>query len=162
MKERLVELLKKTRCNKDCSGFGKSEFCKGCSSYERFVKSADYLLENGVIVPPCKVGDVVYFVGRNNGKPMGTIDELVIVGIEKTEQGFNAKAKFKDNENVFKILDFSIDNYGFFSTREQAQAKLKEFAERLKEKADRGFWQEHSYVDVDEIDNLVKEMVGDK
>ena len=88
-----------------------------------------HLLENGVIVPPCKVGDVVYFVGRNNGKPMGAIDELVIVGIEKTEQGFNAKAKFKDSENVFKIMNFSIDNYGFFSTREEAEAKLKEGGE---------------------------------
>lgn len=86
---------------------------------------ADHLLENGVIVPPCKVGDVVYFVGRNNGKPIGTIDVLVIVGIEKTEQGFNAKAKFKDNENVFKILDFRIDNYVFFSTREEAEQALK-------------------------------------
>lgn len=35
---------------------------------------------------------------------------------------------------------------------------IKEFAERLKERADSGFWQEHSYIDVDDIDNLVKEM----
>ena len=35
---------------------------------------------------------------------------------------------------------------------------IKEFADRLKERADSGFWQEHSYVDVDDIDNLVKEM----
>ena len=38
---------------------------------------------------------------------------------------------------------------------------IKEFTERLKEKADSGFWQERSYVDVEDIDNLVKEMVGD-
>lgn len=35
---------------------------------------------------------------------------------------------------------------------------IKEFAARLKEKADRGYWQEHFYVDIEEIDNLVKEM----
>ena len=39
---------------------------------------------------------------------------------------------------------------------------IKEFAEQLKKRADRGFWQEHSYVDVEDIDNLVKEMVGDE
>lgn len=125
MKDRLVELLKKTRCNKNCSGFGKSEFCKGCSSYERFVKSANYLLENGVIVPPCKVGDIVYFVARNNGKPIGTIDEIEIVMIGKTETGFCAKGKL--GENTFDIIPhFEIDNYTFFASREEAQAKLKE------------------------------------
>ena len=35
---------------------------------------------------------------------------------------------------------------------------IKEFAERLKEKASRGFWDELAYADVDDIDNLVKEM----
>ena len=111
MKERLVECIK---------------MAVPPSVWEWAEVIADAVIGDGWTRPPCKVGDVVYFVGRNNGKPVGTIDELVIVGIEKTEQGFNAKAKFKDNENVFKILDFSIDNYGFFSTREEAQAKLKE------------------------------------
>lgn len=36
---------------------------------------------------------------------------------------------------------------------------VNEFAEMLKAKADSGFWQEHSYVSTDDIDNLVKEMV---
>ena len=35
---------------------------------------------------------------------------------------------------------------------------IKEFAERLKEKVSRVFWDELAYVDVDDIDNLVKEM----
>lgn len=43
---------------------------------------------------------------------------------------------------------------------ERAEA-VKEFAERLKEKASKGFWNELAYVDVDDIDNLVEEMVGD-
>lgn len=29
---------------------------------ETFTQVADYLLANGVVLPPCKVGDVVYFV----------------------------------------------------------------------------------------------------
>ena len=38
------------------------------------------------------------------------------------------------------------------------EAGVKEFAEKLKEKADGGFWQEHCYVDVEDIDNLAKEL----
>ena len=38
---------------------------------------------------------------------------------------------------------------------------IKEFAERLKEKAWIGMWESVEHVDVDDIDNLVKEMVGD-
>jgi hypothetical protein len=39
------------------------------------------------------------------------------------------------------------------------EAGVKKFAERLKEKAERGFWQERSYVDADDIDNLAKELI---
>ncbi len=46
-----------------------------------------------------------------------------------------------------------------YETAKEAKSEaVKEFAERLKEKADSGFWQEHCYVDVEDIDNLVKEM----
>lgn len=38
---------------------------------------------------------------------------------------------------------------------------IKEFAERLKEKATSTFYEEHKYVDTEDIDNLVKEMAGD-
>ena len=39
---------------------------------------------------------------------------------------------------------------------------IKEFAERLKEESWQGRWEIIAHVDVDEIDNLVKEMVGDE
>lgn len=48
MRERLIELLK-TADNMRMMRQGISE-------------CADYLLDNGVIVPPCKVGDKVYFI----------------------------------------------------------------------------------------------------
>ena len=47
------------------------------------------------------------------------------------------------------------------ATKNAKSEAIKEFAERLKEKASRGFWAELAYVDVDDIDNLVKEMLGD-
>ena len=60
MRERLINLIdsadeecKHTRDCKICSGYGKGS---SCMNYH----IADYLLAKGVIVPPCKVGDVVY------------------------------------------------------------------------------------------------------
>ena len=38
---------------------------------------------------------------------------------------------------------------------------IKEFVERLKAKSWQGMWEGDSHVEVDDIDNLVKEMVGD-
>ena len=50
-----------------------------------------------------------------------------------------------------------LDN--LYKTADEIKSKaIKEFAERLKEKASRGFWNELAYADVDDIDNLVKEM----
>lgn len=59
-------------------------------------------------------------------------------------------------ENAQRALEVTIEEV------ENAKTEaIKEFAERLKEKADRGFFQEHSYVDVEDIDDTLKEMVGD-
>lgn len=60
-RERLIELMKKitNECYakecKDCSGYG---FGADCGAYAR----SDYLLANGVLCPPCKVGDTVYYL----------------------------------------------------------------------------------------------------
>lgn len=52
MKSRLIELLRDAKKN-----------TKGANcDLEREHLFADYLLENGVIVPPCKVGDKVYVI----------------------------------------------------------------------------------------------------
>lgn len=59
-RERLIELIGKAKY------FGHETFA------DRFVKSylerlADQLLENGVIVLPCKMGDVVYTLNKTDG-----------------------------------------------------------------------------------------------
>ena len=55
-------------------------------------------------------------------------------------------------------------NEGVLSQYEQLikAAAIKEFAEKLKEKAWIGMWETISHVDVDDIDNLVKEMTSIK
>ena len=55
MRDRLIELLNKKY----------DHFCDQCgvnkdSHYTENL--ADYLIENGVIVPPCKVGDKLYYI----------------------------------------------------------------------------------------------------
>lgn len=65
MRDRLIELMTDAPCGVlppcfhdkevDCS----RRVCSKCN--EQF---ADYLLANGVIVPPCKVGDTVYVAGK--------------------------------------------------------------------------------------------------
>lgn len=64
-RERLIEILKEDPCDKLMSEEGGCHGCPyehlgiaGCFE-ERF---ADHLLANGVIVPPCKVGDKVWLV----------------------------------------------------------------------------------------------------
>ena len=72
-KERLVELSDNiiTSC--------KSSLCDDCEHNNidypncMSVHFADYLLENGVIVPPCKVGDVVYLITDHTGDMRRTV-----------------------------------------------------------------------------------------
>ena len=79
-----------------------------------------------IIVPPCKVGDVVYMV-----TPNGNIRESVITDIN-TEQ-----SKYETNTNILAVYKVDkmpyfaqilTDNFGktVFLTKEEAEAKLKE------------------------------------
>lgn len=105
-----------------------SETCRECSSLECTEELTDYLLENGVIVPPCKVGDTVYFVARNSERPIGQILPVEIVMIGKTESGFCAQGKIEGN--TFDIMHpFEIDNSTFFTSKEEAEEALKGGAE---------------------------------
>lgn len=71
-RDSLIELLRAidedatTTCPR-YSAESKIDTCKGCQydkedgSCDYAAREADYLLANGMIVPPCKVGDKVYF-----------------------------------------------------------------------------------------------------
>lgn len=48
------------------------------------------------------------------------------------------------------------------TVKAERRESIKEFAERLKNKSVQGFWDENTYVGVDDIDNLVKEMTEEK
>ena len=78
---------------------------------------ADYLLANGVIVLPCKVGDTVYYItgiGHNLVKP-AKVKEIIID--ENGIKDLYVQGDGYDFENSFDI---------FFLTREKAEKALKE------------------------------------
>lgn len=56
-RERLIELLRNTLWGTLCDHCGAD---RGSEREKVLEVTADYLLEHGVIVPPCKVGDTVY------------------------------------------------------------------------------------------------------
>mgnify|MGYP003418984875 CR=1 FL=1 len=59
MRDRLIELKIQLVQNFYCGDCKPSnDKCRKCLTE----KEADYLLENGIIVPPCKVGDTVYVI----------------------------------------------------------------------------------------------------
>ena len=105
MRERLIELLRDT-----------FNYTKGvCIDFDEAVEiNADHLLANGVVVPPCKVGDNLYYI------PFGsTITKWEIRSIEIMQDDI----VFHCGRTFF--LKFDIGKTVFL-TREEAEAKLKE------------------------------------
>ena len=92
--------------------------------------TADYLLANGVIVPPCKVGDTVYAVAYNTNiftyavhrGYIGSIDirstgEYIII----CHEGLDDEPKFPNIVGRFTDIGKTV-----FLTREEAERALKE------------------------------------
>ena len=112
-KERLVNLLKEARCGKDCDGFKNAEFCNGCTAYEKSVKTADYLLANGIIVPQHQIGERIY---QTDGTRIyeSSIHEIT----------YTASKVVYVTESI--VFDESAIGTRIFFSREEAEAKLKE------------------------------------
>lgn len=82
-------------------------------------KISDYLLANGVIVPPCKVGDTVYFDTYLRGDSIGVrphkvIEVKCVIITESSKGGIGAE-----------IPDWAFGKTVFL-TREEAEKALKE------------------------------------
>jgi hypothetical protein len=86
---------------------------------------ADHLIANGVIVPPCKVGDKVYTIFE------GKIEVLEIICSSRTVKNSEDVYEHYDARNDFLIMPFSDCHIGktVFLTKAQAEQKLKELSE---------------------------------
>lgn len=106
-RERLIELMRKGYETVPVGGF----------VYEGI---ADYLLEHGVIVLPCKVGDIVYVTYQDSQ----TIEEKRVKSMSHKINEFENSMKFICKHN-YGFLDTDI-NRKVFLTLEEAEKVLKE------------------------------------
>lgn len=108
MRKRLIEILEDTLNEWECD-----------VSIKTLTDIADHLIENGVIILPCKIGDTVYKCHTVNFKHTGEITKRTIKQIT-----FSAFTVTDDGESGW----FDIDNLGktVFLTREEAEKALKE------------------------------------
>jgi len=131
-RERLVELIKQldilNRQHKNSKGCY-TPICENIDCYTcGCEKRADYLLANGVIVPPCKVGQTVYKVV--NDKRVKKPYECKVVGIWYVEDENAIDVHLIRYVNGKFDCSFSVQFKEFgktvFLTKEEAEAKLKE------------------------------------
>lgn len=102
MKDRLIELIDKVLVKYD----------RGCLPFV-MNEIADHLLANGVIVPPCKIGDTVWEINTDN-----PFDEDLRVMEAKVERFF-----------IGTSVDLHcMDSFGknVFLTKDEAEQALKE------------------------------------
>ena len=113
--ERLIDLIREA----------KKHTKNANSDLERNMIFAEYLLEHGVIVPPCKVGDRVY----RPSDCLGVVQFVIIsFNIYESEMFFT-----DDSENIIYLSDIGKT---VFLTREEAERALrkreKEWTEQKK------------------------------
>ena len=109
MRDRLIEVL------------GKTIAIKNEDTYDYIEWLADELLANGILAPPCKVGDIVY------ADTLGEIEGFTVLSIELAYTANGFEGDFVANNGKYPLL-FKFGNIGktVFLTREEAEAKLNE------------------------------------
>ena len=120
-KEKLIELLKKADENADS---------KLITDYEDAVADiADYLLANGVIVPPCKVGDKVFIIEKeyrlNKVEHKIITCEIEFIYVSSKTKRYHTKkieCAYMDNGFNFRPKDISKT---VFLTKEEAERELE-------------------------------------
>lgn len=116
MKNRLIELLKQrscvyVTCDRECGE------CHNVEMYDDAIESiADHLIANGVIVPPCKVGDIVYSINRKALEGHFEDNRYIVDGW----------SEYKVCEIPFSLTLWECGWKGIFLTREEAEKALAE------------------------------------
>lgn len=118
MRDRLVELINEAKDEYPTTP--SVNCCKPTFAYYL----ANRLLANGVIVPPCKVGDIVLYMVT----PGGRIHEKKVLG-SASVVGLNLRDEIwmKHSFTCESALVFNEDDIGktVFLTREEAEQALK-------------------------------------
>ena len=118
MRERLIELIESRTCrNNFCQ-----PSCENCENVPlqdiEVERLADYLLANGVIVPPCKVGDKIYYIDKYTN----CVEEDTVKFFTVTKDGIKPILEFH-NTKFWKYYKWGKT---VFLTKEEAENALKE------------------------------------
>lgn len=128
-RDRLIELLLK--CDKDndvLSCFNERPRKKPSAEI-----IADYLIENGVILTPCKVGDTVYSFCDTFGVILPYFIENFAIGFldkDRNHWFWEANSYATETYELLDEIDFDLDDIGktVFLTREEAEKALERSA----------------------------------
>ena len=118
-RKRLVELCENVVLS--C----KSSLCADCEhnkiDYPHCMSEhfADHLLKNGIVVPPVKVGEIVYWLTPYGIEEL-TVDLIKIIG--------NQDIRIRTRRFVKEVVYFSLKHFGktVFTSRAEAEKALKE------------------------------------
>lgn len=114
MRDRLIKLIRQTHCV-EVWDYWNDDF-KEPNPIETL---ADYLIKNGVVLPPCRVGDTVYFIPKY-------ITDWIHDDVEYIKIT-------KDSFIIKTVADWYFDEGDFgktvFLTKDQVEQKLKEMRE---------------------------------
>ena len=116
MRERLICLIKNAE-----KAFPKD---KPVLDIEEFV--ADYILANGGIVPPCKVGDIVWVANKSVGKAFFNKVVCIIFGASRNKNTIVVEYRNTYGETSRREFKWSQFGKQVFFSREEAEAALKE------------------------------------
>ena len=92
---------------------------------DRTDRIADHLLTNGVIVLPCKVGDLVYVIRRKEKRNKGGYWNAICFTKKVMQKAIKDGTAYIDCKRATKT-DFSLIGKTVFLTKEEAEAKLRE------------------------------------
>ena len=117
-RERLIELL--SNIDYACDN--------GSNLQDRIEYIADYLLANGVVVLPCRVGDIMYYIGKSTDLSAlhNTIYKSDVVKIIHKEEGTSIVLRFYNGPYCFAEIT-EINDFGkrIFLTKEEAEKALE-------------------------------------
>ena len=113
MRDRLIELVCEATQEDNCVAHCNYPPCNKCKSI------ADHLLANGVIVPPCKVGDTLWYLDYGLPKCFIVPEKVIVQDIVLLNNTMFIRC---DKLTSFQPSDFGKTVY---LTREEAEAKLK-------------------------------------
>ena len=113
-RDRMIEILQDTLHEWECD-----------VSIKTLTEITEHLIANGVIVPPCKVGDFVYVIRRKEKRKKGGYWNSICFTKKVMQTAIKDGTAYIDCKRATKT-DFSLVGKTVFLTREEAEKALEE------------------------------------